>query len=77
MIAAKPDGASQTQADKALAELCRAYWYPLYAFVRNRGYTPTDAEDLTQGFFARLIETRGFASAEPDRGRFRSYLLAH
>ena len=75
MVAAKPDAASQTQAQKALGELCRAYWYPLYAFVRNRGYSPTDAEDLTQSFFARLIETRGFASAEPERGRFRSYLL--
>ena len=75
VVAAKPDAASQTQAQKALEELCRAYWYPLYAFVRNRGYSPTDAEDLTQSFFARLIETRGFASAEPERGRFRSYLL--
>lgn len=75
VVAAKLDAASQTQAKKALAELCRAYWYPLYAFVRNRGYSPADAEDLTQGFFARLIETRGFASAEPDLGRFRSYLL--
>ena len=75
VVAAKPDAASQTQAEKALAELCRAYWYPLYAFVRNRGYSPVDAEDMTQGFFTRLIETRGFASADPNRGRFRSYLL--
>ncbi|TWU42766.1 RNA polymerase sigma factor [Novipirellula artificiosorum] len=75
VVAAKPDGASQTQAQEALEELCKAYWYPLYTFVRNRGYSPTDAEDLTQSFFARLIETRGFASAEPERGRFRSYLL--
>jgi RNA polymerase sigma-70 factor (ECF subfamily) len=60
---------------KALEELCRAYWYPLYAFVRYRGYSPDDAQDLTQSFFARIIETGGFASADPQRGRFRSYLL--
>jgi RNA polymerase sigma-70 factor (ECF subfamily) len=59
----------------ALEELCRAYWYPLYSFVRHRGYGAEDAQDLTQSFFARLIETAGFASATPARGRFRSYLL--
>lgn len=75
VVAARPDAASQSQAQQALAELCRAYWYPLYAFVRNRGYGAADAEDLTQAFFARLIETRGFAAAEPELGRFRSYLL--
>jgi len=75
VVAAKPDEASQTHARKALEELCRAYWYPLYAFVRNRGYSSSDAQDLTQSFFARLIETGGFASADPERGRFRSYLL--
>ncbi len=74
-MAAKPDEVSQTHARKALEELCRAYWYPLYAFVRNRGYSSSDAQDLTQSFFARLIETGGFASADPERGRFRSYLL--
>jgi RNA polymerase sigma-70 factor (ECF subfamily) len=75
VVAAKSDEASQTCARKALEELCKAYWYPLYAFVRNRGYTSDDAQDLTQSFFARLIETTGFASADPERGRFRSYLL--
>ena len=75
VVAAKPDEKSQTQARKALEQLCRAYWYPLYAFVRNRGYSSIDAEDLTQSFFVRLIETSGFASADPERGRFRSYLL--
>ena len=75
MLAAKRDEASQTCARKALEELCRAYWYPLYAFVRYRGYSSDDAQDLTQSFFARIIETGGFASANPDRGRFRSYLL--
>ena len=73
--AAKGDEASQTRAREALEELCRAYWYPLYAFVRSRGYSAIDAQDLTQGFFARIIETGGFASADRERGRFRSYLL--
>ena len=75
VVAAKPDEASETRARKALAELCRAYWYPLYAFVRYRGYSPDDARDLTQSFFTRIIETGGFGSADPARGRFRSYLL--
>jgi len=74
-VAAKPDEVSRTRARKALEELCRAYWYPLYAFVRCRGYSSDEAQDLTQSFFARFIETGGFASADPERGRFRSYLL--
>ncbi len=75
VVAARPNEASQTRARKALEELCRAYWYPLYAFVRFRGHSSDDAQDLTQAFFARIIETGGFASAAPGRGRFRSYLL--
>ena len=75
VVAAKSDEASQTHARKALETLCSAYWYPLYAFVRNRGYSSSDAQDLTQSFFARIIETGGFASADRERGRFRSYLL--
>ncbi len=75
MGAAKPDEASQTRAREALEELCRTYWYPLYAFVRNRGYSAHDAQDLTQTFFARFIETGGFAAADRERGRFRSFLL--
>jgi RNA polymerase sigma-70 factor (ECF subfamily) len=73
--AAGSDEASLTRARKALEELCRAYWYPLYAFVRFRGYSPDDAQDLTQSFFTRIIETGGFAAADPGQGRFRSYLL--
>jgi RNA polymerase sigma-70 factor (ECF subfamily) len=73
--AAQLGEASQTRAREALEELCRTYWYPLYAFVRNRGYSATDAQDLTQAFFARIIETGGFASADKEKGRFRSYLL--
>ena len=73
--AAQSDEASRTQARRALEELCRAYWYPLYTFVRNRGYSSFDAQDLTQAFLLRFIETGGFASADRARGRFRTYLL--
>lgn len=73
--AAMADEASQTHAREALGELCRAYWYPLYVFVRSRGYSAVDAQDLTQAFFARIIETGGLSSAIRERGRFRSYLL--
>lgn len=75
VAAAKPGGASEPRAREALEELCKAYWYPLYAFVRSRGHSSDEAQDLTQSFFARIIETGGFASADPERGRFRSYLL--
>jgi RNA polymerase sigma-70 factor (ECF subfamily) len=67
--------AKSPAARQALAELCDLYWYPVYAFVRRRGYPPDDAGDLTQGFFARLLETAGLAGADPAKGRFRSYLL--
>jgi DNA-directed RNA polymerase specialized sigma24 family protein len=60
----------------ALADLCRTYWYPLYAFVRRQGYNADDAADLTQGFFARFLERNDVAAARQERGRFRSYLLA-
>ena len=73
--AAQSDQASRTQARTALEALCRAYWYPLYAFVRNRGYASADAQDLTQSFLARFIDSGGFASADRERGRFRTYLL--
>jgi len=73
--AAKPGEVSQTRAREALEELCRAYWYPLYAFVRSRGYSAADAQVLTQAFFARIIEPGGFAAADRKQGRFRSYLL--
>lgn len=60
----------------ALTTLCRSYWYPLYAFARRQGRNPQDAEDLTQGFFARLLEKGGLASVRPENGRFRCFLLA-
>jgi RNA polymerase sigma factor (sigma-70 family) len=59
----------------ALADLCQAYWYPLYAFLRRRGNSTQDASDLTQGFFAALLEKGYLADADPERGRFRSFLL--
>lgn len=67
--------APSEQAERALAELCADYWYPLYAFVRRRGYSAEDARDLTQAFFARLLEKHGLTAADPVRGRFRSFLL--
>src|SRR5918998_6857304 len=70
-------GVSATpEARDALAWLCRTYWYPLYAFVRTRGHKPEEAQDLTQGFFARLLEKNVLGAADPGRGRFRSFLLA-
>ena len=60
---------------EALHELCTQYWYPLYAFVRRKGYSPEDAADLTQGFFAKLLEHNLPASADPEKGRFRTFLL--
>ena len=64
------------RARDALEQLCTVYWYPLYAFLRRRGHQPADAEDLVQGFIAHLLERQFFQAADPDKGRFRSYLLA-
>lgn len=61
---------------RALAELCEVYWYPLYAFIRRQGLSPADAQDLTQEFFAELLEKETFRVADRQRGRFRSFLLA-
>jgi DNA-directed RNA polymerase specialized sigma24 family protein len=60
---------------QALEELCRTYWYPLYAFLRRQGYDADKAQDLTQGFFARLLEKRYLDDVRPERGRFRTFLL--
>jgi DNA-directed RNA polymerase specialized sigma24 family protein len=60
----------------ALEALCRTYWYPIYAFIRRRGYDPHQAEDLTQGFFAFLLESNGLERVDRAKGRFRSFLLA-
>src|SRR5687767_2131526 len=61
---------------EALEKLCRAYWFPLYAFVRRRGHDVEEARDLTQGFFAVLLEKNYVAGADVQRGRFRTFLLA-
>ena len=64
------------RAQAALEKLCRVYWRPLYAYARRRGHSPEDAADLTQGFFRRLLERQSLADVHPDKGRFRSFLLA-
>ena len=66
---------TDAQASEALEELCRTYWYPLYAYVRRRGYNPEDAEDLTQAFFVRLLGGKFLARVDRERAKFRSYLL--
>ena len=63
-------------AREALAELCSAYWYPLYAFVRRKGHPPEEAADLVQGTFLTLLDRDGLAAVAPERGRFRSFLMA-
>ena len=62
-------------ADEALEKLCRTYWWPLYGFVRRNGYGPEEAQDLTQGFFALLLERHDFDVLRQEKGRLRSYLL--
>jgi RNA polymerase sigma-70 factor (ECF subfamily) len=74
LVLAAGKGAS-ADAQDALAALCQTYWYPLYAYVRRQGHQPDDAQDLTQEFFARLLEKHYLQSADPERGRFRSFLL--
>jgi RNA polymerase sigma factor (sigma-70 family) len=65
-----------TGAAAALTELCQAYWYPLYVFVRKRGHSSHDAEDLIQGFFAKLLRLESLKSVSPEKGKFRAFLLA-
>lgn len=67
--------AGSAEAAKALEELCRAYWYPLYAYVRRQGRDSHDAQDLVQEFFARLLERNHIRLADRNRGRFRTFLL--
>jgi RNA polymerase sigma-70 factor (ECF subfamily) len=67
---------SQPEAGHALAELCRLYWYPLYGYIRSRGHGHDTAQDLTQEFFARLLEKDVLAAVDQNKGRFRSFLLA-
>ena len=67
--------AADEEALAALEQLCRAYWYPLFAYVRRRGYSEEQAKDLTQAFFAQVISRGYIADANPERGRFRTFLL--
>jgi RNA polymerase sigma factor (sigma-70 family) len=73
-VLAAGDGTSPG-ASEALEKLCRTYWHPVYAFVRRRGHDREQAEDLTQGFFEQLIEKELASRADPERGRFRNFLL--
>jgi RNA polymerase sigma factor (sigma-70 family) len=72
VVAAQGDS---PEADKALERLCRTYWQPIYSFIRRQGATPEDAQDLTQGFFALLLERRDLDTVRKEKGRLRSYLL--
>ena len=74
MVLEAADAQASGVAD-ALSELCQQYWYPLYAFVRRRGFDGTQAEDLTQSFFADLLEKNSLQHVQPSRGSFRSFLL--
>src|SRR5947199_9004599 len=62
-------------AQEALEKLCRTYWRPIYSFVRREGFQPAEAEDITQGFFAQLLERRSLSAVRKEKGRLRSYLL--
>src|SRR5437016_944169 len=74
VLAARDRKAPEARA--ALEALCTSYWYPLYAFVRQKGHDPDAALDLVQGFFARLLEKGGLGTVDPAKGRFRSFLMA-
>src|SRR5712671_3857274 len=73
VLLARESGSNQGM--KALEELCRAYWYPIYSFIRRQGHDSPQAQDLTQGFFARILEKDYLSDADAARGRFRSFLL--
>ena len=75
-IIAKAGGNDPVRAQAALEALCRNYWQPVYSFVRRQGYNPHDSEDLTQDFFARLLTKNYLGTVSPEKGRFRSFLLA-
>ena len=76
VLAAGRDADSPEAARAALARLCQTYWTPLYGFIRGRGHSLHDAQDLTQGFFAHLIEHQIYTRTDPGKGKFRSFLLA-
>lgn len=72
MVTAASRDASESR--EALAALCQAYWYPIYAYIRHRGHTPEQSQDLTQDFFAYILERGLITTADPARGRFRAFL---
>ncbi|MBL9129544.1 MAG: sigma-70 family RNA polymerase sigma factor [Verrucomicrobiales bacterium] len=75
-IVLQAGGADSPASRTAMAELCEAYWYPLYAHLRRLNHAPDDAQDLVQGFFERLLRSSSLGQVAPERGRFRSWLLA-
>jgi RNA polymerase sigma factor (sigma-70 family) len=75
-VVLRAGGENAPQADEALEKLCRTYWYPLYVFIRRSGSSQHDAEDLTQEFFARVLEKRSLGAVDRSKGKFRSFLLA-
>ncbi len=74
-VVLRAGGVSPEEAHAALEQLCRDYWYPLYAYVRRKGHSPEDASDLTQDFFAKLLANDFAQGLSPEGGRFRSFLL--
>ena len=77
LAASAASGAGDSsEAEAAVAQLCRDYWPPLYSFVRRRGYSSANAQDLVQGFFTYFLRTKTYAQARSERGKFRSFLLA-
>jgi RNA polymerase sigma-70 factor (ECF subfamily) len=76
MVLAAADCQAGTSSRRALEELIQAYWFPLYAFIRRQGNSPQQSEDLTQGFFAHLLEKEGLTRVDRSKGKFRSFLLA-
>jgi RNA polymerase sigma factor (sigma-70 family) len=74
LVRAVQDGSAEDSA-RAMEELCKSYWYPIYAFLRRDGHSPHDAEDLTQAFFHRLITEHALLTAQPEAGKLRSWLL--
>jgi RNA polymerase sigma factor (sigma-70 family) len=76
LVLAAADGNVSPRARAAMEELCRLYWYPLYAYVRRRGHEAHEAEDLTQEFFLRLLAKKSLADVDRQKGKFRAFLLA-
>ena len=71
-----PDCALRHRASEELEKLCRAYWPPLYTYIRRQGHGPEEAKDLTHAFFAKLLQKNFWGRADREKGRFRSFLLA-